>query len=192
MLQLVFATHNNNKLIEIAQQLGNAFVLKSLNDISCHHDIEETGTTFAQNATIKAQYINTTYGVNCFADDSGLCVHALDNAPGVYSARYAGEQKNDANNMNKLLLALANSTDRTAHFKTVISLLLNNKLHLFEGTIHGTISHQKRGSNGFGYDPLFVPNGYTQTFAELDSSVKNTISHRALAFKQLITFLQNV
>ncbi len=192
MLQLVFATHNNNKLVEIQQQLGNAFVLKSLSDINCNTDIEETGCTFAENASIKAQYIATNYGVNCFADDSGLCVHALDNAPGVYSARYAGSHKNDDDNMNKLLLALANSTDRTAHFKTVISFVLNNKLYLFEGEIHGTITTQKLGTNGFGYDPLFIPNGYQQTFAELDSSVKNTISHRAIAFKQLITFLQNI
>jgi XTP/dITP diphosphohydrolase len=191
MLQLVFATHNANKLKEIQQQLGTAFTLVSMSDINCTTDIEETGETFAENAQLKTNYISTNYDLNCFGDDSGLCVNALNNAPGVYSARYAGEQKNDHDNMNKLLLALEGNSNRTAYFKTVISLQFNNKNYLFEGEIHGTIALEKRGTNGFGYDPLFVPNGYNKTFAELDSETKNTISHRAIAFKKLIQFLHN-
>ncbi|MEQ1733314.1 MAG: non-canonical purine NTP diphosphatase [Bacteroidia bacterium] len=190
MLQLVFATHNANKLKEIQQQLGTAFTLISMSDINCTTDIEETGETFAANAQLKTNYISTTYNLNCFGDDSGLCVEALNNAPGVHSARYAGEHKNDDDNMNKLLLALQNSSNRNAYFKTVISLQYNTKNYLFEGEIHGTIIAEKRGANGFGYDPIFVPNGYDKTFAELDYTIKNTISHRAIAFKKLIQFLQ--
>ncbi len=146
--------------------------------------------TFAANAQLKTNYISTTYNLNCFADDSGLCVQALKNAPGVHSARYAGEHKNDNDNMNKLLLALAGNSNRNAYFKTVISLQYDDKNYLFEGEIHGTIITEKRGANGFGYDPIFVPNGYDKTFAELDYTIKNTISHRAIAFKKLIQFLQ--
>ncbi|MBC7413149.1 MAG: non-canonical purine NTP diphosphatase [Bacteroidia bacterium] len=192
MLQLVFATQNAYKLKEIQQQLGSAFELVSMSDINCTTDIEETGETFAQNAQLKTNYLNTTYGLNCFGDDSGLCVETLNNAPGVHSARYAGEHKNDDDNMNKLLLALQNCSNRNAYFKTVISLNYYNKNYLFEGEIHGKIITEKRGTNGFGYDPIFVPNGYNKTFAELESTTKNIISHRAIAFKKLIQFLQQV
>ncbi len=191
-MKLVFATNNKNKLAEIEQQLNNSFELLSLADIGCTEDIPETHATIEGNASQKSNYLFEKYHYNCFADDTGLEVEVLNNEPGVYSARYAGPQRNDTDNMNKLLLELQNKSNRKARFKTIISLVIDSKEQLFEGIINGTIINEKRGANGFGYDPLFVPDGYDKTFAELDSSIKNTISHRAIAFKKLIAHLKNI
>lgn len=188
-MKLVFATHNKNKLREISQQLNNYFELISLEDIACFEDVPETSATIEGNASQKANWIAEKYKVNCFADDTGLEVEALDNKPGVMSARYAGPEKMDANNINKVLLELEGKTNRRARFKTIISLVLDGREQLFEGIINGTIIKEKRGENGFGYDPVFVPEGYHQTFAEMDAELKNKISHRAIAFKKLIEFL---
>lgn len=191
-MKLVFATNNKNKLSEIKQQLNESFELLSLSDIGCTEEIPETQATIEGNASQKANYLFGKYCYNCFADDTGLEVEALNNEPGVYSARYAGPQRNDGDNMNKLLLELQNKSNRKARFKTIISLVIDGKEQLFEGIINGTIITEKRGANGFGYDPVFAPDGYDKTFAELDSSIKNTISHRAIAFKKLIEYLKNI
>jgi XTP/dITP diphosphohydrolase len=198
-MNLVFASSNLHKIEEIKSMLPKHIQLFSLNDISYHHDIPETAETIEGNAKLKAetiyQYVknNTEYNnINgVFADDSGLEVKALKNRPGVYSARYAGEPKNDVANNQKLLKELHQVTSRQARFKTVICLILNNETHLFEGIVKGTIAYDARGNSGFGYDPLFIPQGYRSTFAELGNEVKNTISHRANAVKQLLSFLSN-
>lgn len=189
-MELVFATHNKNKLLEVQSILSHSFKILSLDDIGCHNEIEETGASIEENAAIKANYITEKYGYDCFADDSGLEVKALDGAPGVYSARYAGEQKNSEDNMNLLLKNLKGLQHRTARFKTVIALNLKGTKVQFEGIINGCITEEKRGGNGFGYDPVFLPDGYDKTFAELSLSVKNKISHRALAMQQLIDYLK--
>ena len=191
-MKLVFATNNKNKLAEIKAQLNNSFELLSLLDIDCHEDIPETQPSIEGNASQKANYLFEKYHYNCFADDTGLEVNALSNAPGVYSARYAGPQRNDNDNMNKLLLELEGKDNRKARFKTIISLVIDGNEQLFEGIIEGVIITEKRGTHGFGYDPVFVPSGYDKTFAELDSSIKNTISHRAIAFKKLIAYLKTI
>ena len=162
----------------------------SLKDIGCTEDIPETAPTIEGNAVLKANYVTEKYGFACFADDTGLEVAALDNAPGVYSARYAGEQKNADDNMAKLLDNLSDKTNRKAQFKTVICLNLNGNQHLFEGIIKGEIIPEKRGSAGFGYDPIFIPNGYSNTFAEMSMSEKSKISHRGLAVEKLVAFLK--
>lgn len=190
-MQLVFATHNNNKLKEVQILFPKEIELLSLEDIGCMDEIPETATTLEGNATIKANFVTENYGYPCFADDTGLLVDALDGAPGVYSARYAGEQKNADDNMDKLMLQLKNQTNRSAHFKTVIALNLNNQQILFQGIVKGEITPQKRGEKGFGYDPIFKPKGYDKTFAELPLSVKNEISHRAIAIQQLLAFFKN-
>jgi XTP/dITP diphosphohydrolase len=163
----------------------------SLKDINYTDEIEENETTLEGNALIKAKTIFKSLQENCFADDSGLLVDALNGEPGVYSARYAGSQKNDNDNMNKLLDKLKDIENRKAQFKTVLALILNEKEYLFEGIVHGVIAHEKKGTQGFGYDPIFIPDGYSKTFAELTSSEKSTISHRSIALKKLITFLQH-
>lgn len=190
--KLVFATNNNHKLEEVSAILGNQIELLSLNDINCHTDIPETADTLEGNALLKSSFIFNNYGLNCFADDTGLEVEALNGAPGVYSARYAGGEGHDAQaNMLKLLHELEGKTNRKAQFRTAISLILDEKEYLFEGVIKGEIIEEKRGETGFGYDPIFKPEGYEQTFAELGSAIKNQISHRALAVQQLCEFLKN-
>lgn len=190
-MQLVFATHNPNKIREVQILLPKNIELLSLEDIGCKEDIPETAPDLEGNAAQKADYVTKKYGYPCFADDTGLLVDALNGAPGVYSARYAGEQKSAEDNMNKLLEQLQHHTDRSAHFKTVIALNINNQQHFFKGIVHGKITTEKRGEKGFGYDPIFTPQGYDKTFAELPISVKNEISHRGLAIKQLLAFFKN-
>ena len=187
--QLVFATNNQHKLEEVRDILGKDFDLLSLKDINCQEDIPETAETLEGNALLKAQYISEKYGYNCFADDTGLEVHALNNAPGVYSARYAGESKDAKANMKKVLEELKGKDDYSARFRTIIALILDDKEYLFEGVVKGTIIKEEKGVAGFGYDPIFVPEGYSKTFAELGADIKNTISHRAEAVKQLEQFL---
>ena len=191
MLQLVFASNNNNKIKEIQQLVPTDIQILSLKDIGCEADIPETADTIEGNAILKANYVTEHYGYPCFADDSGLEIDALNGAPGVYSARYAGSQRNDNDNMNKVLEKLQNETNRKANFKTVIALNMNGEQHLFTGIINGEIIHEKRGTNGFGYDPVFVADGYQKTFAELTMEEKSTISHRGKAVKQLVSFLQD-
>ena len=190
-MKLVFATHNLHKLEEVKTLLNSTITLLSLDDINYKDEIEENETTLQGNALIKARTIFNSMQENCFADDSGLLVDALNGEPGVYSARYAGNQKNGDDNMNKLLTQLKGVHNRKAHFKTVLALILDEKEYLFEGIVHGVIAHEKKGTQGFGYDPIFIPDGYSKTFAELTSSEKSTISHRSIALKKLITFLQN-
>jgi len=188
--KLVFATNNNNKLREVKAILKDKIELLSLKDINCNVDIPETADTIPGNAKLKAEYVNVHYDMNCFADDTGLEVEALDGAPGVYSARYAGEDKSSEANMQKLLHELDGKENRKAQFKTVIALILDGKVYLFEGIIKGEIIKEKRGNKGFGYDPIFVPEGYDQTFAEMGDEIKNKISHRALAINKLCEFLE--
>ena len=189
-MKLVFASNNKNKIKEIQLLVPASIEIVSLEDIGCTDDIPETADTIEGNAILKANYVTEKYGLNCFADDTGLEVEALNGAPGVYSARYAGEPKDDNNNMNELLFQLEKETNRSANFKTVIALNLNGKQELFVGMIFGKIISEKIGTNGFGYDPIFVAEGYEKTFAELDMEEKSNISHRGIAVKQLITFLQ--
>ena len=188
-MQLVFASNNKNKIQEIQQLLPNSIEILSLEDIGCFEDIPETSNTIEGNAILKANYVTEKYGYDCFADDTGLEVEALNNEPGVYSARYAGAQKNSDDNMNKLLFELKNKTNRNAHFKTIIALNVNGKQHLFEGLAKGSITLEKKGTQGFGYDPIFQPLGYKSTFAELSMIEKATISHRGIATRTLIDFL---
>jgi XTP/dITP diphosphohydrolase len=188
--QLVFATNNKHKLEEVVDILGDAIELLSLNDIECHDDIPETADTLEGNALIKAHYIYDKYHKNCFADDTGLEVEALGGEPGVYSARYAGGDGHDSEaNMTKLLNKLEGEENRKARFRTVVALIIDGEEHLFEGIVNGSIIKERRGGKGFGYDPIFVPDGYEETFAELGEEVKNTISHRARAVKKLTQFL---
>ena len=189
--KLVFATNNAHKLEEIAAILGDKVELLSLNDIDCHTDIPETAETLEGNALLKSSFIYRNYQLDCFADDTGLEVEALNGAPGVYSARYAEGEGHDAQtNMRKLLHELEGKENRKAQFRTAISLILDGKEYLFEGVIKGEIIKEKRGDSGFGYDPIFKPEGYEQTFAELGNETKNKISHRALAVQKLCEFLQ--
>jgi XTP/dITP diphosphohydrolase len=190
-MQLVFATHNPNKLKEVQVLFPKEIELLSLKDIGCIDEIPETADDLEGNAALKANFVTENYGYPCFADDTGLLVDALNGAPGVYSARYAGEQKNAGDNMDKLLLQLKNQKSRAAHFKTVIALNLNNEQLLFTGIVHGEITTKRTGGQGFGYDPIFKPKGYDKTFAELPISVKNKISHRAKAIQQLLAFFKN-
>ena len=189
MKEIVFATNNPHKLDEIRKIGEGRLRILSLADIDCREEIEETGNTLEENALIKARFIKEKYGYDCLADDTGLEVDALKGAPGVYSARYAGEGCSFTDNMDKLLAALQGIENRTAQFRTVIALVLNGKEYLFDGVIKGKIIDEKRGSTGFGYDPIFMPDGYDKTFAELGNEVKNSISHRALAMEKLVDFL---
>lgn len=187
--KIVFATNNTHKLEEVASILGESYEVMSLREIGCHDDIPETADTFAGNAIQKARYIKEHYGYDCFADDSGLEVDALGGAPGVFSARYSGGDSEA--NMEKLLHNLTEKNERGAQFRTVIALLVGEETHLFEGIVRGTIIHERRGEGGFGYDPIFVPEGYDLTFAQLGSDVKNRISHRAKAVEKLAEYLCN-
>ncbi len=188
--EIVFATNNAHKLHEVATLLGEDYKVLGLKDIGCTEDIPETAETLEGNALIKAQYVFDKYGKNCFSDDTGLEVEALNNEPGVHSARYAGEDKDANANMNKLLEKLQDKENRKARFRTVIALIIDGRETLFNGEVRGQIIKEKRGGEGFGYDPIFMPEGYTQTFAELSLSEKNKISHRALAVQQLISYLK--
>ena len=189
-MQLVFASNNKNKILEIQSMLPDTIKILSLESIGCHEEIPETAETIEGNAILKANYVTSNYGYDCFADDTGLEVDSLNGEPGVFSARYAGEQRNADDNMNKLLEALSDKNNRKAQFKTVIALNLNGKQHLFTGIARGEITLEKTGNQGFGYDPIFKPEEYQETFAQLSLDVKNKISHRGKATLQLIDFLK--
>lgn len=190
-MQLVFASNNKNKIIELQSMLPDSIKIISLEDIGCLEDIPETSETIEGNAILKANYVTQKYGFDCFADDTGLEVEFLRGAPGVYSARFAGEQRNTNDNMDLLLSKLDQQQNRNAQFKTVIALNIKGKQLLFTGIAVGKITTKKIGSQGFGYDPIFQPLGYSETFAELSLETKNKISHRGIATQQLITFLKN-
>jgi len=190
-MKIIFASNNKNKIREIKHVLGKSFTLLSLNDINMEEDIPEDEPTLEGNAIKKARYIFMATGMNVFADDTGLEVDALDGRPGVHSARFVGESKDSEANIEKLLVLLNNSANRNARFRTVIALILGGKEYFFEGIVSGTIIREKRGSQGFGYDPVFVPEGKNMTFAEMDLDEKNKISHRARAFEKLKSFLSN-
>jgi XTP/dITP diphosphohydrolase len=189
--KLVFATTNAHKLEEMTAILGDRVELLSLRDIHCEADIPETANTLEGNARMKAEYIRNHFGLDCFADDTGLEVEALGGEPGVYSARYAGEGHDSEANMRKLLGKLQGVDNRRARFRTAICLLIDGEEHLFEGIVEGEIIRERRGGEGFGYDPIFIPEGYSETFAEMGNEVKNTISHRARAAEKLCQWLQN-
>lgn len=189
MKNIVFATNNKNKLREIRDIVGSKYNILSLSDINCHEDIPETADTIEGNALLKARFVKEKYGYDCFADDTGLEVEALDNRPGVYSARFAGEECNSENNINKLLSELEGIENRKARFRTVIALIKGDTEEEFEGVIYGNISHERHGEGGFGYDKVFVPENYENTFAEMLPEEKNSISHRAKATRLLIEYL---
>jgi XTP/dITP diphosphohydrolase len=190
MKEIVFATNNRNKLAEIQQMLAGRIRILSLTDINCRKELPESKDTLEGNALEKAMYVSEHYHVNCFADDTGLEVNSLEGKPGVYSARYAGPGKNARDNMNKLLDEMRSFTDRSARFRTVIAFVIGKDKYLFEGEVKGKIIAEMRGNHGFGYDPVFVPEGYEQTFAEMSAAEKNKISHRAEAVKKLVKFLR--
>jgi len=190
-MELVFATNNPGKLSEVRQLLPSSIRLLSLRDIDCEEELPETGRTLTDNARQKANYVFEKYGMNCFADDTGLEVDALGGRPGVYSARFAGKQADPLENMQKLLIEMRGITDRRARFRTVIALIDSTGTHCFEGIVSGTITEAPRGSNGFGYDPVFVPEGTSMTFAEITAEAKNAVSHRRMAIDGLMEFLKN-
>jgi XTP/dITP diphosphohydrolase len=189
-MKLVFATHNANKAKEIQSLLPENFQILTLSDINCHEEIPETAETLEGNSLLKAKFVSDHFNLNCFADDTGLEIEALNGRPGVYSARYAGEEKSAEVNMNLVLSELEKESNRKAQFRTVITLILNDKTHIFEGIVRGEISNEKRGTDGFGYDPIFIPEGQTKTFAEMTLAEKNQQSHRARAFEKMINFLK--
>jgi XTP/dITP diphosphohydrolase len=191
-MKLVFATNNLNKLKEVQEMLPSSIELLSLKDINCFDEVDETETTLEGNAQLKADYITQKFGFNCFADDTGLEVESLDGKPGVYSARFAGEPSNSENNMQKLLVDLETKTNRKAQFRTAVSLNINEKKFLFEGICTGEILTKKQGEKGFGYDPVFKPEGFNQSFAEMTSEEKNKISHRGIAIRKLVDFLSKI
>ncbi|MFN5149661.1 MAG: non-canonical purine NTP diphosphatase [Flavobacteriia bacterium] len=190
-MKLVFATHNSHKAKEIQSIMPEGIEIITLDEIGCHEEIPETATTLEGNATIKAKYIADRYHMNCFADDTGLEIKALNGEPGVYSARYAGEEKNPKANMELVLRKLENENDRKARFRTSIALYLDGELFHFDGIVNGVITTLGRGNEGFGYDPIFEPEQCGKTFAEMELSEKNTMSHRARAVTQMIDFLKN-
>ena len=187
---LIFATNNKHKVQEVQAMLGDAFILKTLDEMSFKDDIEETGGTFEENASIKSLHIYKYFKIDCFADDSGLEVDALNGEPGVYSARYSGT-RDDETNLQLVLSKLGNSDNRQANFRSVISLIVNGEEHLFEGVVNGIIRHEKAGEAGFGYDPIFQPDGYEVTFAEMSAEQKNAISHRGKAIEKMVAFLKH-
>lgn len=191
-MKLVFATNNRHKLQEVRDILGERVEVLSLKDIDCNDEIPETGTTLEENALIKARWVKEKYGYNCFADDTGLEVEALGGAPGVYSARYAGEECDSQSNMLKLLENLIGKSNRNAQFRTVIALIIENKEILFDGVVKGVISEKKMGEAGFGYDPIFIPDGYSMSFAQMESRLKNSISHRYRAAEKLNDYINNI
>lgn len=192
MEQLLFVTHNAHKSEEVKAIVGNNFEVVNLSEINFHEEIPETGNTFKANALQKAKYLHDRVGCNCFADDTGLEVEALNGEPGVYSARYAGEPSNSQRNIEKLLENLKGVENRKAQFTTMIAVILNDKTYFFEGAVHGKIIDNQRGEGGFGYDSVFVPDGYDKTFAELPAEVKNSISHRAVAMQRFKEFINNM
>lgn len=189
-MELLFATNNKHKINEIRDLLDNNFKILGLADVNITEDIPEDAETLAENALFKARFVHDRTGLNVFADDTGLEVEALGGAPGVYSARYAGEGRSFDDNINKLLEQMADAEDRRARFRTVIALILEGNEYLFEGTVEGVITSERRGNGGFGYDPVFLPDGYDLTFAEIPLSEKNRISHRARAMRKLLNFLK--
>lgn len=189
-MQLVFASNNNHKVIEVSQMLGQAFELKTLREIGCSDDIPEPWPTLEQNALEKVRFVYEKYGLNCFADDTGLEVNALNGMPGVISARYAGENPTYADNCRKLLHEMEGKDSREARFRAVFALIIDGNEYLFEGVVEGKIANEPFGEKGFGYDPVFIPDGYEQTFAEMSTELKNNISHRYHATKQLVEFLK--
>jgi XTP/dITP diphosphohydrolase len=191
MRKLVFATNNKHKLTEVQAMLAPKYNIISLAELGCFDEIPETATTLEGNALLKAQYVYDKFGIDCFADDTGLEIDALGGEPGVYSARYAGEENNACNNISKVLEKLGENTNRSAHFRTVIALLIEGNTHYFDGKVDGKITTHPRGEKGFGYDPIFVPEGYVSSFAQLNASEKNKISHRALAVEKLVKHLQD-
>lgn len=191
-MKIIFATHNQNKVKELNQLVPEPHKILSLNDINCLQEIEESGKALEDNAKIKADYVRYKYGLDCFSDDSGLEVDALNGAPGVYSARYAGEEKNNDANIQKIWNSLKEVTNTAACFRSVFYVHLRGKTYSFEGRVAGNLIFEKRGLGGFGYDPIFIPSGYKQTFAELGDETKNKISHRAIATKQLIKLLNTI
>lgn len=191
MIELVFATNNAHKLEEVQAIVGDKFKIKSLADIDCHDDIPETGVTFQENAQQKTDYLVAKYAMNCFGDDSGLEIDALNGEPGVYSARYSGSRDMEQN-INLVLEKLGDNENRTARFKTVISLYLDGKQYFFEGAIEGNIIKERKGEKGFGYDPIFIPKGYKETFAEMSAEEKNAISHRGIAVSKMADFLKSI
>jgi XTP/dITP diphosphohydrolase len=188
-MKLVFATHNHNKAHEIQALLNDQIELITLDDIQCFEEIPETAATLEGNARMKAAYVVAEFNMNCFADDTGLEIDALNNEPGVYSARYAGEERDPEKNMALVLDKLTNKSNRKARFRTVISLYWKNEFHEFEGIVNGEITTEKSGAKGFGYDPIFKPENSNKTFAEMDLTEKNTMSHRARAFEKMVAFL---
>jgi XTP/dITP diphosphohydrolase len=190
-MTLLFATNNTHKFKEVSKILPSTYTLLSLRDVDFFGELEETGTTVRSNASQKARYVHDKFGMNCFADDTGLEVLALGGRPGVYSARFAGPEAIASENIKKLLIELKGIEDRRASFRTVISLFLDDKEYFFEGTINGTITHETRGDGGFGYDPLFIPDGMIKTLAEMSDEEKNNISHRYVAINKLVNFLRN-
>ena len=191
-MKIVFATNNKNKLREVSEILGDDFEILSLDEIGCHVDIPETGSTLEENARQKSFYIYEHYGVNCFSDDTGLEVDALGGEPGVYSARYAGEEKNSEKNIDKLLKSLDGIQNRSARFRTVVSLVIDGVESQFEGEVRGNIATERHGNGGFGYDSVFFPEGHERTFGELPAEVKNSMSHRARAIDKLASFLKGL
>ena len=191
-MKLVFATHNEHKLNEVQRMLPKEITLLTLDEIGCFEDIPETSNTIEGNAIQKALYIKEKYGYDTFADDTGLEVVALDNAPGVYSARYAGEAKDNEANIDLLLANMKDKQERQAQFKTIFALCLGEDLHTFEGIVRGEITHECKGEGGFGYDAVFLPEGYTNTFAQMSADQKNSISHRGRALQKLTAFLREV
>lgn len=189
-MKICFATNNKKKIEEVKSALGSDFTIVSLEEIGCREELPETGDTLNHNAFQKARYVKDHYGVDCFADDTGLEVEALDGAPGVYSGRFAGEPRSDERNVDLLLSKMKDQENRKARFKTVIALILNGEEHAFEGIAEGQIIQERIGTGGFGYDPVFVPNGFKKTFAELTLEEKNSISHRGKAVKALVNFLK--
>ncbi|MEB3074643.1 non-canonical purine NTP diphosphatase [Capnocytophaga gingivalis] len=191
-MKLVFATHNEHKLNEVQRMLPKEITLLTLDEIGCFEDIPETSNTIEGNAIQKALYIKEKYGYDTFADDTGLEVVALDNAPGVYSARYAGEAKDNEANIDLLLANMKDKQERQAQFKTIFALCLGEDLHTFEGIVRGEITHERKGEGGFGYDAVFLPEGYADTFAQMSADQKNSISHRGRALQKLTAFLREV
>jgi XTP/dITP diphosphohydrolase len=191
-MELVFATNNSHKLRELQQILGDHFKLLNLTDIGCFEDIPEESPTIEENSMDKAVYVYEKFGKNCFADDTGLEIEALDGRPGVFSARYAGDEKDMNKNIEKVISELKDQNNRKARFKTVISLILDGKKYQFEGLVYGKIIDEKHGSGGFGYDPVFVPDGYNITFAQMAADEKNKISHRGIAVQKLVDFLNDL
>ena len=188
-MKLIFATHNQHKVEELKKLLPSNISILSLTDINCYEEIEETETTLEENAKLKANFIKYKYGLDCFADDSGLEVDALGGSPGVYSARYAGHEKNNEDNIKKIWKELRDKDSTKAQFRTVIAASFGSKISIYEGKVIGNLIFEKRGNHGFGYDPIFIPEGYTKTFAELGDAVKNKISHRALATQKFLVEL---